>query len=91
MVEPKDALAPVIPPVTDRTVHAKVLGVLEFNTILGEEPLQIEAVGGFVTIGVGLTVTVIVYTGPVHKPELEDGMTKYATVPAVELLGLVSV
>lgn len=59
MVEPEPALAPVIPPVTVPIVHEKLLGVLDVNAILGPVPLQELAVGELVTIGVGLTVTVI--------------------------------
>jgi hypothetical protein len=43
-----------------------------------------------VKTGVGLTVTVIVKAAPVHVPVVE-GVTIYSTVPAVALLGFVSV
>jgi hypothetical protein len=54
--------------------------------------LHIVAVLAAVTTGVGLTVTVIVYTGPGHAVLAVDvGVTRYWTVPAVALEGLVSV
>jgi hypothetical protein len=40
---------------------------------------------------VGFTATVIVYGVPEQLPEVAVGVTIYSTVPAVELLGLVSV
>jgi len=43
-----------------------------------------------VTAGVGFTVTVMVKADPAHKPVTDVGVTKYCTVPAVALLGLVS-
>jgi hypothetical protein len=52
-------------------------------------PLQIFAVAALVTDGFGLTVTVIVSS--VHVPVVEVGVTIYSTVPAVALLGFVSV
>lgn len=59
MVEPELALAPVIPPVTDAIVHAKVLGVKAAKTMFGLVKLQIVETGDVVTIGIGLTVTKI--------------------------------
>jgi hypothetical protein len=58
--------------------------------ILGPVPLQIFAVAVLVTDGF-LTVTVIVKQLPVHVPVVEEGVTIYSTVPAVALLGFVSV
>jgi hypothetical protein len=43
-----------------------------------------------VTDGNGFTVTVIVYIEPVHEVLVATGVTRYCTVPAVMLLGLVS-
>jgi hypothetical protein len=60
MVGPEPALAPVMPPVTVPTVQVNVLGTLEVKEILGPAPLQVLAVGELVTIGLGLTVTVMV-------------------------------
>jgi hypothetical protein len=69
-------------------VHAKLLGVLDVKAIFGLDPLQILAVAAFVTTGVGLTVTTILYAGPTHDPIVEVGVTRYSTVPDVALLGL---
>jgi hypothetical protein len=77
-------MLPVIVP----TVQVKLLGALEVNTIFGLVPLQILAVEAFVTLGVGLTVTTILYAGPTHDPIVDVGVTRYSTVPAVKLLGL---
>jgi len=44
----------------------------------------------FVTVGAGLTVTVIVKGAPAHNPPVDVGVTIYCTVPAALLLGLVS-
>jgi hypothetical protein len=59
MVAPELAVAPVIAPVIAPIVQAKLLGVLDVKEIFGPVPLQVLAVGELVTIGVGLTVTVI--------------------------------
>jgi hypothetical protein len=59
IIAPELALAPVIPPVTAPIVQAKLLGALDVKVIFGPVPLQMLAVGELVTIGVGLTVTVI--------------------------------
>jgi hypothetical protein len=59
MVDPELAVAPVIPPVIAPIVHAKLLGVEAVKTMFGPVTLQVLAVGELVTIGVGLTVTVI--------------------------------
>ena len=61
MVAPDPALAPVIPPVIFPIVQEKLLGALAVNEIFGPVPLQVIAVAGLVTAGVGFTVTVIVY------------------------------
>ena len=60
IVVPDPPTAPVILPVTAPTVHKKVLGAVEVNTILVLVPLQMAAVFAVVTDGLGLTVTVIV-------------------------------
>jgi hypothetical protein len=80
-------MLPVIVP----TVHAKLLGVLDVKAIFGLDPLQILAVAGFVTTGVGLTVTTKLYGVPTHDPVVEVGVTRYSTVPAVVLLKLVRI
>ena len=72
-------------------VHAKLLGALEVNVIFGSVPLQILAVAKLVTAGFGLTVTTMLYGVPAHDPVVEVGVTRYSTVPAVVLLGLVRV
>jgi hypothetical protein len=59
MVDPEPALAPVMPPVIAPIIHAKLLGTLDVKVIFGPVPLHMLAVGELVTIGVGLTVTVI--------------------------------
>jgi hypothetical protein len=56
---PEPALAPVILPVIVPIVQAKLLATLDVNAIFGPVPLQVLAVGVLVTIGAGLTVTVI--------------------------------
>jgi hypothetical protein len=71
-------------------VQVKLLGAVAVRAILGPVPLQIFAVAALVTDGFGLTVTVIVKAAPVHVPVVE-GVTIYSTVPAVALLGFVSV
>lgn len=60
MVDPELELAPVIPPVIAPMVQEKLLGAEAINAIFGLFPLQMVAVLGVVTIGDGLTVTVIV-------------------------------
>jgi hypothetical protein len=67
----------VIPPVFVPIVHAKVLGALAVNVMLGPVALQIVAVAEFVTTGVGLTVIVIVYGAPTQLPVTEVGVTRY--------------
>ena len=58
-------------------VHAKLLEILAVNEIFGPVPLQVLAVAELVTTGLGLTVTVMVKTEPVHDPVVEVGVTKY--------------
>ena len=48
----------------DPIVQVKLLGTLDASAILGLVPLQILTEGELVTIGVGLTVTVIIYGTP---------------------------
>ena len=59
IVAPLPPLAPVMPPVIVPTVHVKVLAALAVNEMLVDVALQIVAVLGVVTTGVGFTVTVI--------------------------------
>ena len=59
--------------------------------ILAFAPLQIVLVPAVVTIGAGLTVTVILVTVPRHEPLIEVGVTIYSTVPEVAALGLVRI
>src|SRR6266540_1056153 len=72
-------------------VQLKVLPALAVKPILVEVPLQMDFVAAVVTAGLGFTVTVIVKALPAHEPAVEVGVTRYCTVPAVELLGLVNV
>jgi hypothetical protein len=88
---PEPAVAPVIPPLMVPIVHANVAEALDVKVIFVLVALQIDAVAGFVTAGVGFTVTVIVYGAPTHPPVTDVGVTIYCTVPAMALLGLVSV
>jgi hypothetical protein len=90
IVPPEPAPAPVILAAIVPIVHVKLLAALDVKVIAGPEPLQVTAVAPFVTAGVGFTVTVIVKADPVHDPTVEVGVTIYSTVPATELLGLVS-
>lgn len=89
IVLPELAVAPVILPVMVPTVQVKLLGALAVNAIFGPVLLQVIAVFAVVTTGVGLTVTIILLATPIHKPVIEVGVTRYSTVPAAELLGLV--
>ena len=88
---PDPALAPVIPPVTIPMVQVKVLGADAVRLMFGPVPLQMVAVGVFVTVGVGLMVTVIVKEAPTHEPVVDAGVTRYCTVPELTLLGLVRI
>jgi hypothetical protein len=92
IVLPEPAEAPVMLPVIVPTVQVNVLAALAVNAMFVAVALHITAVLAVVTIGVGLTVTVIVYAGPGQAGVVVDvGVTIYCTVPAVELLGLVNV
>ena len=75
MVVPELAVAPVIAPVIAPIVQAKLLGALDVKVIFGPVPLQVLAVEELVTIGVGLTVTVIVKGVPVQEPVVAVGVT----------------
>jgi hypothetical protein len=87
---PEPALAPVIPPTTVPIVQEKLLATVAAKVILGPDPLHVVAVGELVTIGAGLTVTVMVNGAPGHEPVVEVGVTIYSTVPLNTLLGLVN-
>jgi hypothetical protein len=92
IVLPDPAFAPVTPPVIVPIVHVNVLFELAVNAILVAVLLHITVVFAAVTTGLGFTVTVIVYTAPVQAGEPVDvGVTRYSTVPAVALPGLVNV
>ena len=71
-------------------VQVNVAGVLEVKFMFGLVPLQMLAVVGLVTAGVGFTVIVMVKGEPTHDPVVEVGVIKYSTVPAVVLLGFVN-
>ena len=90
MVFPELALAPVMPPVMVPMVQAKLEGDEAVNAMFGPVPLQVLAVAALVTTGFGFMVTVIVNAAPAHEPVVEVGVTKYCTLPAVALLGLLS-
>jgi hypothetical protein len=72
-------------------VQLKVLAALDVRLILVEVPLQMDFVAALVTAGPGFTVMVKVKGLPAQEPVVEVGVTIYCTVPAVVLLGLVSV
>ena len=91
MILPPAAVAPVIPPVIIPMVHVKVQGTDEVRTRFCGMSLHTELVAGFVTTGVGFTVTVIVNDGPEQVPAMETGVIINSTVPGTELLGLCSV
>jgi hypothetical protein len=80
-----------MPPVIVPIVHVNVLGALAVKLILGPVPLQVVAVLAVVTTGFGFIVTVMVKGTPEHEFTVEVGVTRYCIVPAVVLLGLVSV
>jgi hypothetical protein len=81
-----------MPPLIVPTVHVNVLAADAVNAIFVAVALQIVAVFAVVTTGVGLMVTVIAYAGPGHAGvAVEVGVTRYWTVPAVALDGLVNV
>ena len=87
---PEPALAPVMPPVIAPTVQVNVLGTLAVSAMFGPVPLQVVAVFGVVTTGVGSTVTVMLYGVPGQDPVTDVGVTIYSTVPLAALPGLVS-
>lgn len=60
MFAPAPAVAPVIPPVMVPMVQLNVLAVVDVSAMFVAVLLQIAAVFGVVTAGVGFTVTVIV-------------------------------
>jgi hypothetical protein len=91
IVLPDPAVAPVMPPLMLPIVHAKADGALDVSAMFGLVPLHIATAAGFVTTGVGFTVTVIVNGAPGQPPAIEVGVTMYWTVPAVVLLGFVKV
>jgi hypothetical protein len=75
IVAPDPALAPVIPPVIAPIDQVKVLDTDAARLIPGPAPLHVLAVLAVVTTGDGLTVIVIVYGDPMHKPTVEVGVT----------------
>jgi len=75
MVVPEPGSEPVIPPIIVPMVQLKVLGKEEVRLMFGLVPLQMTAVAGVVTIGAGLTVTVIVYGAPGQDPATVVGVT----------------
>jgi uncharacterized protein Usg len=89
IVAPASALAPMMPPVFVPIVQLKLPGVLDVKAMFVLVPLQMLFVAEFVTTGVGLTVTTILYGEPMHPSGFEVGVTRYSTVPAVVLLKLV--
>ena len=91
MLEPVDALAPVMAPVLVPNVHAKELAALAVKLMLVALPLQTDAVVAVVTAGFGLTDTVIFVGLPTQAPVVEVGVTAYTIEPAVLVLGLVNV
>jgi hypothetical protein len=80
-----------MPPVIVPIAHVNVLGALAVKAMFVPVPPQIFVVAAVVTVGAGFTVTVIVRGMPGHEPAVEVGVTIYCIVPAVVLLGLVSV
>jgi hypothetical protein len=80
-----------MPPVIVPIVHVNVAATLAVKAMFVPAALQIVFVAAVVTVGAGFTVTVIVRGVPGHEPDVEVGVTIYCTVPAVVLLGLVSV
>jgi hypothetical protein len=91
IVVPDPADAPEILPVMAPIVHANVDGALAASVMFGLVALQIDTVDGLVTTGVGFTVTTIEYGARLTQaPDVDVGVTRYSTEPAVELLGLFS-
>ncbi len=80
-------MLPVIAPI----VQVKLLATLDVKEMLVPAPLQIVFVEALVTTGAGLTVTVMVYAEPTQIPPVEVGVTRYSTLPANVLPGLVKV
>jgi hypothetical protein len=76
IVFPEPAEAPVILPLIVPIVHEKLLAMEAVNEIFGFDPLQVLAAAGLVTVGFGLTLTVIVYGAPAHEPALAVGVTR---------------
>jgi hypothetical protein len=93
IVFPLPALAPLILPVIVPIVHANVLGAVAASGIFVAVLLQIATAEGTpVTTGRGFTVTVITKGALAGQvPAVDVGVTRYCTVPAVALLGLVRV
>ena len=91
MAPPEPLDAPEMLPVIVPSDQLNELGVLAVSVMPVPVPLQIDAVVGFVTLGEGFTVTVIVVGNPVHEPVEDTGVTIYCTVPDVELLRLVRI
>jgi hypothetical protein len=91
IVLPDPADAPEMLPLIEPIVHVNELGALAVSVRFVLVLLHIDTLAGFVTSGLGFTVTVIVNGAPVHVPVVDVGVTIYSTDPAVELLGLVSV
>lgn len=83
--------APLMLPVFVPNVQLKLLAALDVNAMFGLVPLHIVALVALVTAGAGLTVTVIVDAAPAHEPPVDVGVTRYCTVPAAELPGLINV
>ena len=59
------------------TVHVNELATDDVNEIFVAVPLQLVAVLAVVTVGIGFTVTVIVYAEPAQPPVLAVGVTMY--------------
>jgi len=74
IVAPVPAPAPVMLPVIVPTTQLKLLGTLAVRLMFGPVPLQVLAVVALVTVGVGLTVTVMVYGVPGHAPVVAVGV-----------------
>ena len=74
MIDPEPAPAPVMLPVIAPIVQVNVLATEAVRLIFGPVPLQVLAVAELVTIGVGLTVTVIVKGVPAQEPVVAVGV-----------------
>jgi hypothetical protein len=86
---PEDA--PEMLPLMVPIVQLNVEGAVAASVMFGLVALQIATDAGLLTAGLGLTVTVIVNGAPAQAPVVDVGVTIYSTLPAVALLGLVSV